>query len=80
MVYVPKKNKYFTAFAAIFNHMPTIIFPADENTNLQTVMSEGEDGTKLRLRLYSNPTFITAMQDIYPFYYNRGIFNFKDFD
>lgn len=60
--------------------MPTILFPADENTNLQTVMSEGEEGIQLRLRLYSNPTFIAAMQDIYPFYYNRGIFNFKDFD
>lgn len=70
----------FTAFAAIFNHMPTIFFPPNGEINLQTVLSENEEGQQLRIKLYSHPPFIAAMKDIYPFFYHRGIFNFKDFE
>ncbi|KAH8417163.1 hypothetical protein KR222_005482 [Zaprionus bogoriensis] len=75
-----KGNNTFYAFMAIFNHLPTILFPNDEKTNHLDGMEETKKGEQFRDKLYSNPLFANAMSEIYPFFYNRGIFNFKDFE
>lgn len=55
------------------------MFPSDKDSNLHNVMSETEEGEKLRLRLTSNPTYADVMKDLYPFFYHRGLFNFDDY-
>ncbi|XP_017145362.1 uncharacterized protein LOC108157702 [Drosophila miranda] len=75
-----KKHNTFYAVMAVFNHLPLIKFPTDKDSNLHNVMREDEVGHKFRLRLFSNPSYVEAMKDLYPFFYNRGIFNFNDFN
>ncbi|EDW84831.1 uncharacterized protein Dwil_GK14334 [Drosophila willistoni] len=75
-----KKNNTFYAFMAIFNHLPVLQFPTDKESNLHSLMRDDEEGDKFRLRLFTNPAFANIMKDLYPFYYNRGIFQFSDFN
>ncbi|KAH8267609.1 hypothetical protein KR018_005516, partial [Drosophila ironensis] len=64
------------AFIAIFNHLPVIQFPTDKDSNLHNLMRDDEEGDKFRLRLFTSSNFIQIMRELYPFFYNRGIFNF----
>ncbi|XP_041564996.1 uncharacterized protein LOC108143891 isoform X2 [Drosophila elegans] len=68
------------AFIAIFNHLPVIQFPSDKESNLYSLMRDDEEGDKFRLRIFTNPSFCDLMNEIYPFFYNRGIFNFSDYE
>ncbi|EDW66722.1 uncharacterized protein [Drosophila virilis] len=74
-----KKNNSFYAFFALTNHLPLIVFPTDKDSNIHSLMAETEEGENLRLRLTSNPIYANIMKDLYPFYYNRGLFNFDDY-
>ncbi|SPP84314.1 uncharacterized protein LOC117585918 [Drosophila guanche] len=74
-----KKHNSLYAVMAVFNHLSIIKFPTDKDSNLHNVMREDEEGHKFRLRLFTNPSYGEAMKDPYPFFYNRGIFNFNDF-
>ncbi|KAH8384021.1 hypothetical protein KR009_011742, partial [Drosophila setifemur] len=71
-----KENNAFYAFLAIFNHLPMLQFPTDKDANLHTLMRDDEEGDKFRFRIYTNPSFTRIMKELYPFYYNRGIFSF----
>ncbi|XP_020811615.1 uncharacterized protein LOC110186689 [Drosophila serrata] len=74
-----QENNTIYAFIAIFNHLPVIQFPSDKESNLHSLMRDDEEGDKFRLRLFTNPSFCNLMREIYPFFYNRGIFNFNDY-
>lgn len=67
------------AFFALTNHLPVIIFPSDKDSNLHLLMAETEEGENFRERLFTNPKFINIMKELYPFFYNRGLFNFDDY-
>ncbi|XP_030374431.1 uncharacterized protein LOC115623999 [Scaptodrosophila lebanonensis] len=75
-----KKENSFYAFFAVLNHLPIILFPTDKDSNLHSLMAEGEEGENYRKRLYTNPAFADVMKDLYPFYYKRGIFHFSDYE
>ncbi|KAH8358894.1 hypothetical protein KR093_003190 [Drosophila rubida] len=75
-----KKNISFYAFFALTNHLPVIIFPTDKDSNLHSLVAETEEGENLRLRVISNPSYAKVMKDLYPFYYDRGLFNFEDYN
>ncbi|XP_023178910.2 uncharacterized protein LOC111604903 [Drosophila hydei] len=75
-----KKYNSFYAFFALFNHLPVILFPSNKDSNLHCLMSDTEEGENLRLRLTSNPIYGNVMKDLYPFFYNRGLFNFNDYE
>lgn len=70
----------FVAFFALTNHLPIIVFPSDKDSSLHLLMAETEEGEKLRERLTANPKFVNIMKDLYPFFYNRGLFNFDDYE
>ncbi|XP_017104267.2 uncharacterized protein [Drosophila bipectinata] len=74
-----KENNTVYPFIAVFNHLPAIQFPADKDSNIHSLMRDDEEGDRLRLRMFTNPSFTEIMRELYPFYYNRGIFNFSDF-
>lgn len=69
----------YLAFFALTNHLPLIVFPTDKDSNMHSLMAETEEAENLRLRLTSNPIYANIMKDLYPFYYNRGLFNFDDY-
>jgi len=73
-------RKFFLAFIAVSNHLPVIQFPSDKESNLHSLMRDDEEGDKFRMRTFTNPSFCRLMKEIYPFFYNRGIFNFIDFE
>ncbi|EDV93530.1 uncharacterized protein LOC6564204 [Drosophila grimshawi] len=75
-----KKNNSFYVFFALTNHLPLIVFPTDKDSNFHSLQSESEEAEQLRLRLTSNPIFGNIMKDLYPFYYNRGVLNFDDYE
>ncbi|XP_030078684.1 uncharacterized protein LOC111604866 [Drosophila hydei] len=74
-----KKQNSFYAFFAVFNHLCLIMFPSDKDSNLHSLTAETEEGENWRLRVASNPTYANVMKDLYPFFYNRGLFNFDDY-
>ncbi|XP_073820525.1 uncharacterized protein [Musca autumnalis] len=73
-------NNSFYAFFACLNHLPVIMFPSDKDSNIHNFSSQDEIGRKLRLKAYTNPLFVKAIKDIFPFYHQRGIFNFEDYE
>ncbi|XP_062123626.1 uncharacterized protein LOC133837000 [Drosophila sulfurigaster albostrigata] len=74
------ESNTFYPFFAIFNHLPVIQFPSDEQTSLHSLRDESEEGEKFRWRLFTNPAYAAIMKDLYPFLANRGIFQFTDFE
>ncbi|ALC47966.1 CG31288 [Drosophila busckii] len=75
-----KKNNSFYAFFALFNHLPLILFPSEKNSNLHELMGDSEEAERLRQRIASNPALCDVLKDTYPFFYNRGLFNFEDYE
>ncbi|XP_017104266.2 uncharacterized protein [Drosophila bipectinata] len=74
------KNNSFCVFFSLFTHMPIIVFPSDKDSNFHCIMAKTEEGENMRLRMLSNPAFGKIMKDLYPFLYNRGVFNYEDYD
>ncbi|SPP84316.1 uncharacterized protein LOC117585913 [Drosophila guanche] len=75
-----KKNNSFYAFFPLMSHLSAVLLPSDRNTNLHTLMSQDEAGRSFRTRLYTNPAFVEIIKEVYPFYCNRGLFNFSDYE
>ncbi|KAH8335376.1 hypothetical protein KR074_000354, partial [Drosophila pseudoananassae] len=74
------KNNSFCVFFSLFTHMPIILFPSEKDSNFHCIMAKTEEGENMRLRMLSNPAFGKIMKDLYPFLYNRGVFNYEDYD
>lgn len=62
------------------NHLTSHLLPISKENNLHTIMSHDEVGRSFRTRLYTNPAYVEVIRELYPFYCNRGLFNFEDFD
>uniref|UniRef100_A0A0A1XS26 Uncharacterized oxidoreductase dhs-27 n=1 Tax=Zeugodacus cucurbitae TaxID=28588 RepID=A0A0A1XS26_ZEUCU len=75
-----RDNNTFYAMYSVLNHLPLILLPPDKDSTVASFYSPNEDGQRFRRKIYTNPHYKAAMLDILPFYYNRGIFNFTDFD
>ncbi|XP_053959816.1 uncharacterized protein LOC128864258 isoform X2 [Anastrepha ludens] len=75
-----RENNSFYAFFAVFNLLAVVLFPTDKDSNINSLLSPSEEAQRFRLKLYTSPAFKEAMLDILPFYYNRGVFNFCDYD
>ncbi|XP_061393303.1 uncharacterized protein LOC133328773 [Musca vetustissima] len=74
-----KKNSFY-AFFACFNHLPGIMLPSDKDSNIHTFSRGDAIGEEFRRRAYANPLLVSVLKDLFPFYHNRGIFNFEDYD
>lgn len=56
------------------------MLPSDKDSNIHNFSRPDEIGDKFRMRAFTNPRFVNAMKDLFPFYHNRGIFNFNDYE
>ncbi|XP_073820526.1 uncharacterized protein [Musca autumnalis] len=74
-----KKNSFY-AFFACFNHLPAIMLPSDKDSNIHSFSRTDEIGEEFRRRAYTNPLLVSVLKELYPFYHNKGIFNFEDYD
>ncbi|KAH8390807.1 hypothetical protein KR200_000923 [Drosophila serrata] len=75
-----KKNNTLYAFFCVMNHLTSHLLPTSRESNLHTIMSNDEVGRSLRTRMYTNPAYVEVIRELYPFYCNRGLFNFEDYD
>ncbi|XP_017052354.1 uncharacterized protein LOC108095695 [Drosophila ficusphila] len=75
-----KKNNTLYAFFAAFNHLPVHLLPICKESNLHTMNSQDEIGRRFRMRAYTYPVFVEIIRELYPFFCNRGLFNFEDFE
>ncbi|KAH8384015.1 hypothetical protein KR009_011744 [Drosophila setifemur] len=77
---ISKRINTLYAFFPVMNHLPSILIPSSKESNLQTIMSKDEEGKKFRTWIYTNPLFAEVIRELYPFYCNRGLFQFEDFE
>ncbi|XP_043653738.1 uncharacterized protein LOC122620374 [Drosophila teissieri] len=75
-----KKNNTFIAFFAVINHLPAHLLPVCKENNMHTFNLEDEVGRSFRTKMYTNPTFVEVIKELYPICCNRGLFNFEDFE
>lgn len=71
---------FILAFFACFNHLAAVLLPADKDASIQSFSRTDEIGEKFRMKAFTNPLFVEAMRDVIPFYYEKGLFNFTDYD
>ncbi|KAM7360749.1 uncharacterized protein ACRADG_007461 [Cochliomyia hominivorax] len=74
-----QKNSFY-AFFACFNHLPVLLLPNDNDTSIQKFCQPDEIGEQFRLKAFTNPRYVDAIRQLYPFYFNKGLFNFSDYD
>lgn len=68
------------AFFACFNHLSAVMLPTDKDASLHSFTRPDEIGEQFRMKAFTNPLYVDAMKDLFPFYHRRGIFNFMDYD
>ncbi|XP_065354505.1 uncharacterized protein LOC135948977 [Calliphora vicina] len=70
----------FTAFFACFNHLAILMLPNDKDSSIHNFCRPDEFGEQFRMKALTNPCYVEAMKELYPFYFRRGLFNFSDFE
>ncbi|XP_065354508.1 uncharacterized protein LOC135948980 [Calliphora vicina] len=74
-----QKNSFY-AFFACFNHLAAVMLPSDKDASIHTFSRPDEIGEQFRMKAFTNPRYVEAMKDLFPFFYRRGLFNFADYD
>lgn len=54
---------------------PATLFPSDKDANMETFMKPGPEGDAFRYKAFTNPIYVKAMLQFYPFLYNKGLFD-----
>ncbi|KAI8118174.1 hypothetical protein CVS40_10086 [Lucilia cuprina] len=54
---------------------PAILFPSDKDANMDNFMKPGPEGDAFRFKCFTNPIYVKAMLQFYPFLDNKGIFD-----
>lgn len=62
------------------NHLGLILLPSDEKNDFSTVLTDREKGLKLRNKISTNPIYVEAIKQWWPFYYNKGILDFDIYE
>ncbi|XP_075145281.1 uncharacterized protein LOC142220178 [Haematobia irritans] len=63
----------FWGYFTTFTHLVLILLPSDKEASLLKLMQPGEEGDKFRMKAFTNPLYVRAVLDIFPFLYRRGI-------
>lgn len=71
---------YISAFFACFNHLAMIMLPNDNDSNINNFCRPDEQGIQFRMKAFTNPRYVEAMKQLFPFYHKRGLFNFSDYE
>ncbi|XP_065354509.1 uncharacterized protein LOC135948981 [Calliphora vicina] len=54
---------------------PAILYPSDKDANMDNFMKPGPEGDVFRYKCFTNPIYVRAMLQFYPFLNNKGIFD-----
>uniref|UniRef100_A0A1A9WJF8 CHK domain-containing protein n=1 Tax=Glossina brevipalpis TaxID=37001 RepID=A0A1A9WJF8_9MUSC len=54
---------------------PAILLPADKDANMDNMLKPGLEGDQFRFKAFTSPPYKQAMRQLYPFLYNKGIFD-----
>ncbi|KAM7360750.1 uncharacterized protein ACRADG_007469 isoform 1-T2 [Cochliomyia hominivorax] len=68
------KYGYWGVFAAN-TIAPAILYPSDKDANMDNFMKPGPEGDGFRYKCFTNPIYVKAMLQFYPFLYNKGVFD-----
>lgn len=71
---------FLAAFFACYNHLPMVKLPSDKDNSLARHCRDDEIGREFRMKSYTNPRYIEAIKQLFPFYSNKGVFNFSDYN
>ncbi|XP_023305297.2 uncharacterized protein LOC111687113 [Lucilia cuprina] len=74
------ENNSFHAFFACINHLPILMLPNDKDSSIHNFCRPDDFGEQFRMKALTNPSYVEAMKDLYPFFFRRGLFNFSDYD
>lgn len=66
----------FWGYFATFNHLVLISLPIDLKIDIKKILEPGEEGDRIRMKVFTNPTYVRAVKEILPFFRSRGILNF----
>lgn len=66
----------FWGYFTTFTHLVLILLPVDEDASLPKLMQPGEDGDRVRSKVYSNPLYVRSALSIFPFLHRRGLLEF----
>ncbi|KAL7728366.1 hypothetical protein ACLKA6_007458 [Drosophila palustris] len=65
-------KRYFTTFT----HLVLILLPVDKDASLPKLMQPGEDGDRVRAKVYTNPFYVRVALSIFPFLHRRCLLEF----
>ncbi|KAM7360752.1 uncharacterized protein ACRADG_007480 [Cochliomyia hominivorax] len=74
-----KKNSFY-AFFGCLNDLVIVMLPNDNDSNIHNLCRSDEFGDRFRMKAFTNPRYVAAVKEVYPFYFRRGLFNFSDYD
>ncbi|TMW48474.1 hypothetical protein DOY81_006437 [Sarcophaga bullata] len=74
-----EKNSFY-AFYACFNHLSQVLLPSNKDSSIQAYCRPDEIGEQFRMKAFTNPRYVEAMKQLFPFFYRKGLFRFTDYD
>ncbi|KAL9888373.1 uncharacterized protein ACN427_008106 isoform 1-T3 [Glossina fuscipes fuscipes] len=54
---------------------PAVLLPSDKDANMDSMLKPGPEGDQFRFKAFTSPFYKQAMRQLYPFLYNKGIFD-----
>lgn len=62
-------------------HMGAILLDPSEESNMENMMSDGENGASFKKAMFTNPRYVAHMMELLPFFEKKGVLdlaaNFK---
>lgn len=68
----------FWGYFATFNHLVLISLPIQMKIDISKLLVPGEEGDRIRKKVFTNPIYVKAVQEILPFFRSRGILHFTN--
>lgn len=53
--------------------LEVVLMPSDKDSNINMMMTPGPEGDAFRYRVLTNPYYVKAMLQLYPFLRNKGL-------
>ncbi|KAM8704331.1 hypothetical protein ACLKA7_008870 [Drosophila subpalustris] len=53
--------------------LEAVLMPSDKDSNINMMMTPGPEGDAFRYKIFTNPYFVKAIVQLYPFFKNKGL-------
>lgn len=63
----------FVGVYTSFTSLPMVLSESSPDTSIDNLVSQSKSGREFKRKIYSNPRYIRAMQDILPFFDQKGL-------